>query len=556
MSNTIRNQYTGINPVHNQVNVKAGKTEKKVATEHPTVTTEDTVEISDAGTQEADKKHSHEEHNEGSVHKSMETAHKGVEIEHASHAAHGAHAAHGVEAAHHGAEGVHQAGQTAQHAGEAAQHGAKGAQQLGEATQQAGDAVQNCGEAATQAGDLADCLSGTLLGQDINETAQAVGSQATEPAAQTLQNVSASATDTAEAVQQGVHQAGETAQHIGEAVQNTGEAAGVAQAHNIAETAQATGESAGSAAEHISQGASAHTSHAAHAADAADAVDAANAAEAAEAAHDAADLMEGAKASGSLLPAAGAIAGGVVGAYFLPKGIKGLKKSIKEKDTMEAIESGGQVALGTAGLIGFGKFASKAAGGAVEAAMTSPVVSTVAAGLGVVHGAADIVIGGKQIYDGAKLGDKSKIVEGSFNVGIGTSIAAIALGGGLPAAAGLGVAFLGKTVYKNRKGIKNAGRKVGGAISSGARATGRAAKKAGGAIAGAARGTVRIAGNIKNKTVETVKGAVDKLKPKKKEKTEKPEKFVESSTGSTKEAVEKAKFSSLLYSEYLNGTFF
>ena len=99
--------------------------------------------------------------------------------------------------------------------------------------------------------------------------------------------------------------------------------------------------------------------------------------------------------------------------------------------------------------------------GVGKAVLNSPGAHTLAAGLGVVHGAVDMAIGGKEIYKGIKYKDKGKILSGAFDTAIGASIVAISVGGGIPAAIALGTVFLAKVGYRRRKGIKQAAGKAG-----------------------------------------------------------------------------------------------
>ena len=292
-----------------------------------------------------------------------------------------------------------------------------------------------------------------------------------------------------------------------------------------------------------------------HTADAAGIAHGANAHEAASGAAEAADLIETSEVAGSIISNAGYIGSGVVGAYFLPKGIKNMATAIKTKNTLEGIEAGGEIALGTAGILNFGKFASHFAGCSVQAAMNSPLVAGIASGLGVVHGAADIIVGGKQIYDGIKIKDKTKIFSGSFDVGIGVSIGAIALGGGIPAAVGLGVAFLGKTVYKNRGKIKKAGQKIGNAVTGTAKATGRGIKRAGGAVTGVAGKIVNKTGVVRDKTMGMLKSAISRRKNEASENSDLQTSAGETAVENAGKPADKKHPESIMFSGFYNDTF-
>lgn len=71
--------------------------------------------------------------------------------------------------------------------------------------------------------------------------------------------------------------------------------------------------------------------------------------------------------------------------------------------------------------------------------------------LGVVHGVIDAGIGAKQIYDGVKSEDTAKVTKGSLGVGLGVSLFAAAIGGGIPAIVAAGVFLTGKVVHGVRQ---------------------------------------------------------------------------------------------------------
>lgn len=348
-----------------------------------------------------------------------------------------------------------------------------------------------------------------------------------------------------------VHKAMNTA-HKGIEIQHASHVGHAVQGHEVASNM-------GEAAKHVTDCAAEGAQHAGeiagHTADAAGIAHGANAHEAASGAAEAADLIETSEVAGSIIANAGYIGSGVVGAYFLPKGIKNMTTAIKTKNTLEGIEAGGEIALGTAGMLNFGKFASQIAGCSVQAAMNSPLVAGIASGLGVVHGAADIIVGGKQIYDGIKIKDKTKIFSGSFDVGIGISIGAIALGGGIPAAVGLGVAFLGKTAYKSRGKIKKAGQKIGNAATGAVKAAGSAAKRVGSAVTGVAGRIVNKTALVRDKTVGMLKNAISRRKNEASENGDSQKSAGEPSDENADKPVDKKHPESIMFSGFYNDTF-
>ncbi len=348
-----------------------------------------------------------------------------------------------------------------------------------------------------------------------------------------------------------MHKAMSTA-HKGVEIQHASHAAHAVQGHEVASH---VGEAAKHAADCAAEGVQQAGEIAGHTADAAGIAHGANAHEAVMGAHDASNLIETSEVAGTIISNAGYIASGVVGAYFLPRGIKDMTTAIKTKNTMEGIEAGGEIALGTAGLLNFGKLASKIASCSVEAAMNSPLVAGMVSGLGLIHGAADIVVGGKQIYDGIKIKDKTKIFSGSFDVGIGVSIGAIALGGGIPAAIGLGATFLGKTVYKNRSKIKTAAQKVGSSVKKAALSTGSSIKRAGSAVTGMAGRIVNKTGIVRDKTVGMLKKAIAGRKNKASEDNESMKPEDEKLSKNSGEPADKKKSKTIMFQDFYNDTF-
>jgi len=88
------------------------------------------------------------------------------------------------------------------------------------------------------------------------------------------------------------------------------------------------------------------------------------------------------------------------------------------------------------------------------------VAGTTAGVLGSIHGTIEIGRGTKEIYDGIKLHNNDKIVNGSLRIGIGGAlIGAIATGNVIPAAAA--VVMLGaKVAYNHREFLEETGEKI------------------------------------------------------------------------------------------------
>lgn len=152
----------------------------------------------------------------------------------------------------------------------------------------------------------------------------------------------------------------------------------------------------------------------------------------------------------------GAIAAGI---YFGIYGAKHAKEAIKHKDAVKGIEAGGhlafagKVALETAAVFSGRAAAAGIIGPAAGAVLHSAAVSALGMALGAGHGAAEMFIGGKELFEGIKEKDKSKIIKGAANTGIGAAVTAIAIGGGPAAGAALGLIFGTKLIAGKILGI-------------------------------------------------------------------------------------------------------
>jgi hypothetical protein len=144
-----------------------------------------------------------------------------------------------------------------------------------------------------------------------------------------------------------------------------------------------------------------------------------------------------------LLTAAGTL---VTGAYFGVTGARDLKKGIQEKNPTLAIEGGGHTLLAGEALIDTAQAATLSStlrsmiGPAATAIIRSPIVRLAGTTLGVVHGAAETIVGAKEMYDGYKAKDRSHFITGLLDFAMGVSVAAIALGAGPVVGVGLAAA--------------------------------------------------------------------------------------------------------------------
>jgi hypothetical protein len=160
------------------------------------------------------------------------------------------------------------------------------------------------------------------------------------------------------------------------------------------------------------------------------------------------------------------LAGGVAsGIYFGIEGVKDLKEAVANHDVMGELKASGHLALAgeaaveatmeTASIFTHTSAAAGLMGPAVAALAHSHALHMAAATLGVVHGAVEVVLGGKEVYDGVKAHDKKKMLTGALLMGVGSAIAGVAMGGGLPAGIALGAFFLPYLAVKNSQAIKN-----------------------------------------------------------------------------------------------------
>ncbi|MCE1245535.1 MAG: hypothetical protein LWY06_02700 [Firmicutes bacterium] len=171
--------------------------------------------------------------------------------------------------------------------------------------------------------------------------------------------------------------------------------------------------------------------------------------------HVAAEVAHSAHVAGL---AAGVAVGGaaVAGLYFGMEGVRDMKRAIEEKDVTEGVKATGHLALAGQAVINTAVEASSlsavssAIGPAVSAALESPITHTLGLGLGVAYGAAELIVGGKEVYDGFKENNNMKKLAGTLEMGMGTAVAAIAFGGGPMAGLALTGFFAARMLMKNQ----------------------------------------------------------------------------------------------------------
>ncbi|MDQ7824278.1 MAG: hypothetical protein RDV48_15865 [Candidatus Eremiobacteraeota bacterium] len=173
-----------------------------------------------------------------------------------------------------------------------------------------------------------------------------------------------------------------------------------------------------------------------------------------EAAHIAGEVFKAAGTGGILAAAAGAgsIASGI---YFAIEGARDLREAREKKDLLAGIESAGHLMLSGEVAVDAARLAMQSgalqgiAGSAIAAAISSPLATAAGTALGVGHGAAEIITGGKEFLEGFRNKDVKKALAGGLTIGIGSSAAAVSLGGGLPACIALGTFFTVETVISH-----------------------------------------------------------------------------------------------------------
>ncbi len=145
-----------------------------------------------------------------------------------------------------------------------------------------------------------------------------------------------------------------------------------------------------------------------------------------------------------IIGGAGALVSGI---YFGITGPGELKKAIETKDVARGIEAGGhmllagEAAIETAQIATHSSVLSSIIGPAAAGIINSPIMKFAGTALGVAHGAAETVVGLKEMYDGYKIKDRSHFITGLLDLAMGASMAAIALGAGPIVGLGLAAAF-------------------------------------------------------------------------------------------------------------------
>lgn len=153
--------------------------------------------------------------------------------------------------------------------------------------------------------------------------------------------------------------------------------------------------------------------------------------------------------SGFMTGLTGALAGasGILGVVMLAVGIKDIKHGAKHGDKEHVIEGINHTVVGTRSLAAGASMAGHLVHGSEVITTIAGVAKSALTPLGVVHGTIDAGLGAKQVYDGIKEKDGAKITKGSLGIGLGVSLVAAAVGGGVPAIVAAGVFLTGKIAH-------------------------------------------------------------------------------------------------------------
>jgi hypothetical protein len=162
--------------------------------------------------------------------------------------------------------------------------------------------------------------------------------------------------------------------------------------------------------------------------------------------HIGATIIEAAKTTGiaSALASVGCAAAGV---YCAIEGTTDLIRSIKENDKIGIAESighlclAGESAVETSGTLASLGSISKFIGPMAVAAINSPVAAALGSAFGAAHGAVEVFLGGREVYQGIKAKDDKQILKGALSMGLGAAVVIVAVTGGLPAALAIGAFF-------------------------------------------------------------------------------------------------------------------
>jgi len=157
----------------------------------------------------------------------------------------------------------------------------------------------------------------------------------------------------------------------------------------------------------------------------------------------------------------GAALGGAIGSAAISLGMSTLGASqivegVRNKSGEQVMEGVGATLIGMkSGLDAFTIGSSLMHTGHPLLASFTHGVHHWLAPLGVANGAAEVVLGAKRVYDGIHEKDKGQIFAGALTIGLGASVCAASLGGGIPAMVCAGGFLAGRIVWEERAAVQS-----------------------------------------------------------------------------------------------------
>lgn len=160
--------------------------------------------------------------------------------------------------------------------------------------------------------------------------------------------------------------------------------------------------------------------------------------------HSAHLLIEAAETAGVL---AGWAVGGAIGATLVAAGtgamgVSHVKNGLREKSGEQVVEGVGGLLVGVKS--GLEALTLAAGHGTGALASIAHDVHNAFTPLGIAHGAVEVALGGYRTFKGVQALDLRQVGAGALTIGLGVSVCAASLGGGLPAIAASGLLLAGR----------------------------------------------------------------------------------------------------------------
>lgn len=151
----------------------------------------------------------------------------------------------------------------------------------------------------------------------------------------------------------------------------------------------------------------------------------------------------------------GAVGAGIVSVGMTSLGASQLINGVRDKSGEEVVEGAGGVLVGAkSGL------EMIALSGARESSALHSLAHDIhpwLAPLGVAHGTLEVALGARRIYTGVRDGQLGKTFSGLLTIGLGASVCAASLGGGLPAVVASGLFLAGRIGWEEAAKVSSAG---------------------------------------------------------------------------------------------------